>query len=206
MIAGGLGNVRRKHVEKREIPAGAKIVVLGGPAMLIGLGGGAASSMAQRRVERGSRLRLGAARQPGDRAARQEVIDRCWALGRRQPDPLDPRRRRRRPVERAARARRTTAAAARASSCARSRATSRACRRWRSGATRRRSATCSRSRRTTSTRFAAIVRARALPVRGGRRRDRRRPARASTIRSSATRPVDMPLDVLLGKPPRMRAT
>src|SRR4029079_4976371 len=45
MIAGGLGNVRRQHVEKSEIPVGAKIVVLGGPAMLIGLGGGAASSM-----------------------------------------------------------------------------------------------------------------------------------------------------------------
>src|SRR5262245_38306819 len=45
MIAGGLGNVRREHVEKCDIPAGAKIVVLGGPAMLIGLGGGAASSV-----------------------------------------------------------------------------------------------------------------------------------------------------------------
>src|SRR6187431_1791462 len=45
MIAGGLGNVRRNHVEKCEIPVGTKIVVLGGPAMLIGLGGGAASSM-----------------------------------------------------------------------------------------------------------------------------------------------------------------
>ena len=48
----------------------------------------------------------------------QEVIDRCWRAGRRQPDPLDPRRRRRRPVERAARAGRTTAGAARASTCA----------------------------------------------------------------------------------------
>ena len=45
MIAGGLGNVRRQHVEKGEVPVGAKLVVLGGPAMLIGLGGGAASSM-----------------------------------------------------------------------------------------------------------------------------------------------------------------
>ena len=45
MIAGGLGNVRRPHVEKGEVPIGAKLVVLGGPAMLIGLGGGAASSM-----------------------------------------------------------------------------------------------------------------------------------------------------------------
>ena len=45
MIAGGLGNVRRAHVEKGEVPVGAKLVVLGGPAMLIGLGGGAASSV-----------------------------------------------------------------------------------------------------------------------------------------------------------------
>lgn len=46
MLAGGLGNIRADHVDKNDIPAGAQIVVLGGPAMLIGLGGGAASSMA----------------------------------------------------------------------------------------------------------------------------------------------------------------
>src|SRR5882762_7615015 len=45
MIAGGLGNVRRAHVDKAEVPVGAKLIVLGGPAMLIGLGGGAASSV-----------------------------------------------------------------------------------------------------------------------------------------------------------------
>ncbi|HEX7373569.1 MAG TPA: hypothetical protein VF277_01230, partial [Steroidobacteraceae bacterium] len=45
MIAGGLGNIRRPLVEKAKVVPGAKIVVLGGPAMLIGLGGGAASSM-----------------------------------------------------------------------------------------------------------------------------------------------------------------
>ena len=58
-----------------------------------------------RRERRGPRLRLRAARQRRDPAPRQEVIDRCWALGEREPDPLDPRRRRRRPLERAARAR-----------------------------------------------------------------------------------------------------
>ena len=52
---------------------------------------------------RGPRLRLRAARQPRDAAPRQEVIDACWALATRQPDPADPRRRRRRPVERRAR-------------------------------------------------------------------------------------------------------
>ena len=47
MIAGGVGNVRDVHVQKGEVPDGAPLVVLGGPALLIGLGGGAASSMAQ---------------------------------------------------------------------------------------------------------------------------------------------------------------
>ena len=46
MIAGGYGNIRQEHVEKGDYAAGAKLIVLGGPAMLIGLGGGAASSMA----------------------------------------------------------------------------------------------------------------------------------------------------------------
>ena len=46
MIAGGLGNIREEHVQKGEITVGAKLIVLGGPAMNIGLGGGAASSMA----------------------------------------------------------------------------------------------------------------------------------------------------------------
>src|SRR5690606_33575291 len=45
MIAGGLGNIREQHVEKLQFTAGTKVVVIGGPAMLIGLGGGAASSM-----------------------------------------------------------------------------------------------------------------------------------------------------------------
>ena len=46
MIAGGFGNIREDHVEKGDYSVGAKLIVLGGPAMLIGLGGGAASSMA----------------------------------------------------------------------------------------------------------------------------------------------------------------
>src|SRR5213075_2934625 len=46
MLAGGLGNIRADHVKKGAINPGDKLVVLGGPAMLIGLGGGAASSMA----------------------------------------------------------------------------------------------------------------------------------------------------------------
>ncbi|HEY4341905.1 MAG TPA: phosphoribosylformylglycinamidine synthase [Steroidobacteraceae bacterium] len=88
MIAGGLGNIRREHVEKGEVPVGAKLVVLGGPAMLIGLGGGAASSMASgsssadldfASVQRGN---------PEIERRAQEVIDRCWALGDHNPIAL----------------------------------------------------------------------------------------------------------------------
>lgn len=46
MIAGGMGNIRNSNIKKQKVPRGALIVVLGGPAMLIGLGGGAASSQA----------------------------------------------------------------------------------------------------------------------------------------------------------------
>ena len=81
MLAGGLGNIRRGHVAKGTIPPGAAIVVLGGPAMLIGLGGGAASSMAQG----ASHEDLDFASVQRDNAEMQrrcqEVIDRCWALG-----------------------------------------------------------------------------------------------------------------------------
>ncbi len=81
MIAGGLGNVRRMHVEKRPVPAGAPLVLLGGPAMLIGLGGGAASSQGSgtgseqldfASVQRGN---------PEMQRRAQQVIDACWALG-----------------------------------------------------------------------------------------------------------------------------
>src|SRR5258706_10600025 len=85
MIAGGLGNVGAGHVQKREIPPGAAIVVLGGPAMLIGLGGGAASSVASG----ASHEDLDFASVQRDNAEMQrrcqEVIDRCWALGDANP-------------------------------------------------------------------------------------------------------------------------
>ena len=88
MIAGGLGNIRRTHVEKAPVLPGAKIVVLGGPAMLIGLGGGAASSMGAgsssadldfASVQRGN---------PEMQRRAQEVIDACWALGEENPIQL----------------------------------------------------------------------------------------------------------------------
>jgi phosphoribosylformylglycinamidine synthase len=85
MIAGGLGNVRRAHVEKDEVPVGAHLVVLGGPAMLIGLGGGAASSvgsgMSQAELDFASVQRGN----PEIQRRAQEVIDRCWALAADNP-------------------------------------------------------------------------------------------------------------------------
>jgi phosphoribosylformylglycinamidine synthase len=81
MVAGGLGNVRSEHAVKIDVPVGADVVVIGGPAMLIGLGGGAASSVASgsssedldyASVQRGN---------PEMQRRAQEVIDRCWAMG-----------------------------------------------------------------------------------------------------------------------------
>jgi phosphoribosylformylglycinamidine synthase len=88
MIAGGVGNVRPAHIEKAEVAVGAKLIVLGGPAMLIGLGGGAASSLGSgsssadldfASVQRGN---------PEMQRRAQEVIDRCWALGEGNPIAL----------------------------------------------------------------------------------------------------------------------
>jgi phosphoribosylformylglycinamidine synthase len=85
MIAGGLGNVRRPHVEKGEVRPGAQIVVLGGPAMLIGLGGGAASSMGSGAST--ADLDFASVQRGNAEIQRraQEVIDRCWALGDENP-------------------------------------------------------------------------------------------------------------------------
>jgi phosphoribosylformylglycinamidine synthase len=85
MLAGGLGNIREAHIKKGEIRPGDKLIVLGGPCMLIGLGGGAASSMAsgsgQENLDFASVQRDNAEM---ERRA-QEVIDRCWALGDENP-------------------------------------------------------------------------------------------------------------------------
>jgi phosphoribosylformylglycinamidine synthase len=85
MIAGGLGNIRAEHVHKQRIPAAAPLVVLGGPAMRIGLGGGAASSMSSG----ASSADLDFASVQRDNAEMQrrcqEVIDRCAALGEQSP-------------------------------------------------------------------------------------------------------------------------
>ena len=85
MIAGGLGNIRPQLVDKQKIPPAARVIVLGGPAMRIGLGGGAASSMASgtssaeldfASVQRGN---------PEMQRRAQEVIERCTARGEDNP-------------------------------------------------------------------------------------------------------------------------
>jgi phosphoribosylformylglycinamidine synthase len=85
MLAGGLGNIRPMHVAKGEIPAGAALIVLGGPAMLIGLGGGAASSVAS--GSSAEDLDFASVQRDNAEMQRrcQEVIDRCTALGQANP-------------------------------------------------------------------------------------------------------------------------
>jgi len=85
MIAGGIGNINAAHSFKGEVPPGALLIQLGGPGMLIGMGGGAASSMNTGAnpenldfdsVQRGN---------PEMQRRAQEVIDRCWQLGAGNP-------------------------------------------------------------------------------------------------------------------------
>ena len=85
MLAGGVGNIAANHTHKHELPEGALLIQLGGPGMLIGLGGGAASSMDTGAnaenldfdsVQRGN---------PEMERRAQEVIDRCWQLGENNP-------------------------------------------------------------------------------------------------------------------------
>jgi len=85
MIAGGYGNIRAEHVQKTDIPVGAKLVVLGGPAMLIGLGGGAASSMASGASSEDLDFASVQRQNPEIERRCQEVIDRCWQLGEENP-------------------------------------------------------------------------------------------------------------------------
>lgn len=81
MLAGGIGNIRGEHVAKGEIPVGAKLIVLGGPAMNIGLGGGAASSMTSGKSKEDLDFASVQRDNPEMERRCQEVIDRCWQLG-----------------------------------------------------------------------------------------------------------------------------
>jgi phosphoribosylformylglycinamidine synthase len=84
MLAGGLGNIRAEHVEKGAMKPGYALVALGGPAMLIGLGGGAASSSAG---SGNSDLDFASVQRDNAEMERraQEVIDRCWQRGDENP-------------------------------------------------------------------------------------------------------------------------
>ena len=85
MIAGGVGSIRAEHVQAAPVAPGACLVVLGGPAMLIGLGGGAASSVAS--GESDSDLDFASVQRDNAEMERrcQEVIDACCALGADNP-------------------------------------------------------------------------------------------------------------------------
>jgi len=85
MLAGGMGVVRPDLATKSPFPVGSQLVVLGGPAMLIGLGGGAASSMAS--GQSSADLDFASVQRDNPEMQRrcQEVIDRCSALGAQSP-------------------------------------------------------------------------------------------------------------------------
>jgi phosphoribosylformylglycinamidine synthase len=85
MIAGGLGNIRDEHVLKETLPVGTEIIILGGPSMLIGLGGGAASSM-QTGTSKEDLDFASVQRGNGEMERRvQQVIDTAWAMGDNNP-------------------------------------------------------------------------------------------------------------------------
>ena len=85
MIAGGMGNIRPMLIEKQPIPAGSLIIILGGPAMLIGLGGGAASS--QSSGAGSEELDFASVQRENPEMERrcQEVINHCNSMGNQSP-------------------------------------------------------------------------------------------------------------------------
>ena len=85
MIAGGMGNVRRELVDKPSIRAGDKLVVLGGPSMLIGIGGGSASSVDGGNISADLDFSSVQRQNPEMQRRCQEVIDRCSAMGVESP-------------------------------------------------------------------------------------------------------------------------
>ncbi|WP_423681641.1 phosphoribosylformylglycinamidine synthase [Undibacterium sp. WLHG33] len=85
MIAGGIGNISAQHTKKNDLPAGSLLIQLGGPGMRIGMGGSAASSMATGTntadldfdsVQRGN---------PEMERRAQEVINSCWQMADANP-------------------------------------------------------------------------------------------------------------------------
>ena len=201
MIAGGLGNIRAEHVQKSELPVGAKLVVLGGPAMRIGLGGGAASSLGAGASS--EELDFASVQRDNAEMERrcQEVIDRCWALGDENPIAS---------IHDVGAGGLSNALPELVHESGRGAALDlRAVPNdepgmspleiWCNEAQERYVLGLSpRAARA----FRGALRARALPVRGGRRRDRGRRLELHD-QHFGNAPIDMPLEVLLGKPPQM---
>ncbi len=85
MLAGGIGNIRPGHVHKQSLPVQSLLVVLGGPALLIGLGGGAASSVQSGTLSADLDFASVQRENPEMQRRAQEVIDTCWQAGERNP-------------------------------------------------------------------------------------------------------------------------
>jgi phosphoribosylformylglycinamidine synthase len=85
MLAGGLGNIRPTHTDKLKVSSSAKIIVLGGPGYLIGLGGGSASSVESGKSKEGLDFASVQRSNPEMERRCQEVIDQCWQLGDSNP-------------------------------------------------------------------------------------------------------------------------
>jgi phosphoribosylformylglycinamidine synthase len=85
MLAGGVGNIDARHAHKLDVPAGSLLVQIGGPGMLIGMGGGSASSMTT--GSNTADLDFDSVQRGNAEIQRraQEAIDRCCALGERNP-------------------------------------------------------------------------------------------------------------------------
>jgi phosphoribosylformylglycinamidine synthase len=187
MIAGGLGNIADQHTHKHDVPAGSLLIQIGGPGMRIGMGGGAASSMATGAntaeldfdsVQRGN---------PEIERRAQEVINGCWQLGAENPilsihdvgagglSNAFPRS--------------STARARRALRAAQGRARGVGPVAARDLVERSAGALRAGHRAGRPAALRGDLRARALPVRRGRRRDRRAPAAAGRRRSDGRRRI-----------------
>ena len=180
MIAGGVGNVAARDAHKRPLTDGALIVQIGGPGLLIGMGGGAASSLAA--GANTADLDFDSVQRGNAEIQRraQEVIDRCWQLGDANPILS---------IHDVGAGGLSNALPELAHNGGKGaeldlRAIPRkspACRRARSGATRRRSATCSPSRPQALASFRALCERERCPLAVRRPRDRRAaPARRAT--------------------------
>ena len=198
---------RRRMSTSARCSDGDAVIVLGGPAMLIGLGGGAASSMAAGASS--EQLDFASVQRDNPEMQRrcQQVIDALLGAAATRIRSCRSTTSAQAACRMRFRKSSTIPASAAASNCARSRATIRSCRQCRSGATNRRNATCSACVPRTSRASRRSVHANAVRSRSS---VTRRPSAACSLADSrfpdadARRfAIDLPLDVLFGKPPRM---